>query len=210
MKTTVKGLIKQHLVKVCEARTAIMRAKVQDKPKKQFSKKKIEETIAAFRKSWTPEACDSLMNGFAILLDAPELSRTVFPLEQFGVIVLEKSVSSHPYGTGVPLLLTRTTGGTGNRAFFPDGNTDPGYTFTAGDDPRVATEAEVVACIDNLNDKQWVVIMNPASIFAAIVAEAMNTDVEILDIKDDTFKEAADGAEIETNGRRITVGNGKE
>lgn len=204
MKITLQGLIKAHLVKVCQAKTQLMRDRVEVKPKKQFTKKNIEEAVVAFRKHASSEFVDAMMNGLAILLDAPELSRTVFPLEQFGVVVLEKANSGQPYGVNTPCIVTNHTGGTGNRLFYKDGRVDCGCTFAMSDEPRPATEAEVRDCINNLNDQQWAVIMNHGSIFAPIVAEAMVTEVEVVEDESQNG-EPADGSEIETNGRRITM-----
>lgn len=208
MKTTIRQLIKQHLIKVCKERTAIMRDRLETKPKKQFAKKKIQEAWDAMRKAWTIEACDALMNSWSILLDAPELSRQVFQLELFGVVVLEKANSGQPYGVNIPHIVTGATGGTANRLFYTDGRVDCGCTFLSSDDPRPATDSEIETCINNLNDKQWVTINSTTGLFAPIITEAMTTEIELLEISDGTEKEAGD--EIETNGRRITIGTTKE
>lgn len=207
MKTTIKEIIKQHLIKVCKEKTAIMRERVETKPKKQFTKKKIEDACAAMRKDMATEYINGIMNALSILFDAPELSRSVFQLELFGVVVLEKQASGHPYGTG-PCIVTVATGGTANRLFYGDGRADVGYAFTSADDPRPATDSEVETCINNLNDKQWATINNTTGLFSPIITEAMTTEIELLEIGDDTVKEAGD--EIETNGRRITIGQAEK
>lgn len=208
MKTTIKEIIKQHLIKVCKEKTAIMRERVETKPKKQFTKKKIEDAYGHLRKNWDVTASDNLINALSILFDAPELSRAVFQLELFGVVVLEKANSGQPHGTGIPLIVTAATGGTANRLFYTDGRVDCGCTFTSADDPRPATDSEIETCINNLNDKQWVTINSTTGLFSPIITEAMTTEIELLEIGDDTEKEAGD--EIETNGRRITIGQTKE
>ena len=206
MKTTIKGLIKQHLIKVCKEKTAIMRERIEVKPKKQFSKKKIDEAVAHIRTSLDQKHADSIMNAMSVLLDAPELSRQMFQLEIFGAVVLAKNGSSHPYQLNVPHIVTKTSPAL---VMYTDGKIDCGYTFGYMDDPRPATDEEIESCINNLNDQQWNVIMNSAaSIFAPLVAEAMASEVEILSIGDDATK--SDGAEVETNGRRITIGAEKE
>lgn len=207
MKTTIRELIKRHLIQVCKSKTAIMRERVETKPKKQFTKKKVEEAYAKMRKQFSQEAVDVVMDGLSVLFDAPELSRSVFQLELFGVVVLEKANSGHPYGTG-PCIVTVATGSTANRLFYGDGRADCGCTFTSADDPRPATDSEVETCINNLNDKQWAYINQAVSIFSSIITEAMTTEIELLEINDGTEKEAGD--EIETNGRRITIGTTKE
>lgn len=185
-----------------------MRDRLETKPKKQFTKKKVEDAITAMRKhNIVQEYIDGTLNGLSILFDAPELSRSVFQLELFGVVVLEKQASGHPYGTG-PCIVTVATGGTANRLFYGDGRADVGYAFTSADDPRPATDSEVETCINNLNDKQWTTINSTTGLFSPIITEAMTTEIELLEIGDDTEKEAGD--EIETNGRRITIGQTKE
>lgn len=205
MKTTIRGLIKQHLIKVCKEKTALMRERLEIKSKKSFGKKKVEEAYQVLRKTVTPEYSDAMFNALAVLFDAPELNRQVFPLEVLGVIVLEKNLTSHSYLTGTPLIITANAGGVGNKLFATDGRVDVGCQFTVSDEPRPATDAEVETCINNLTDKQWSVITNPSSaLFAPLMAEAMANEVEVLEIGDHAVKEAGD--EIESNGRRITIG----
>lgn len=209
MKTTIKGLIKQHLIRVCKEKTAIMRERLEVKPTKQFTKKRAEEAQQQIRTTLDQKHVDSIMNALSILFDAPELSRQVFQLELLGVLVLEKCASGHPYGTNVPGLIVKNPGGSGNRLFYSDGNMDVGYQFTTDDNPRPATDAEVEQCIENLTEKQWAVVLHQSSaLFAPLVAEAMSTEIEVLDIGNGEAKK--DGEEIETNGRRITMAETKE
>ena len=210
MKITIKGLIKQHLVKVCTEKTKIMREYLGTKTKKQFTKKKSDEAYAKMRKALSVEGADAMFEGLAILLDAPELSRSVYPLEVFGVIVLGKCTSAHPYGIGVPCIVTKNPGGSGNRVFTPSGDVDSGYQFVMADEPRPATDSEIKECIDNLTEGQWTTILNPASIFKEIVQQTLASEVELLMVGDGTDSQPEDGAEIEANGRKITVGNAKE
>lgn len=206
MKTTIKGLIKQHLIKVCKEKTALMRECIEVKPKKQFTKKKADEAAASIRKSLDQVHVDGIMQALAILFDAPELSRQVFPLEIFGVIILEKNVSQHGHVLGTPHIVTKNVKTSGcNRLFHTDGNIDVNWSFSILDEPRPATDAEIEYCINNLTEKQWIVITHSGSVlFAPLIAEAMASEVEVLPVNGDEAKESGD--EIETNGRRITIG----
>lgn len=204
MKTTVTGLIKRHLIKVCKEKTQLMRDRIDLKQKKQFSNKKIDAAVACLRNSFTPEGTISLLGALSALFDAPELRRTIFDLELLGVVVLEKNPNQIPYSTDVPWIISRT--GAQNRCFYTDGHGDVGYAFGIEHDPRPATDEEIVQCIENLTEKQWSAVLNPSSpLFVPIIKDALANEVEVVETPL-VNGEAKAGAEIETNGRRITIG----
>ena len=203
MKTTVKGLIKDHLIAVCKAKNAIMRGKQEAKIKKQVTKKSTEEAINALHSTFNKDSTEAIMHALSILLGMPEISNRVFTLEWFGVLVLGKNTGgAHAYDLNVPLIITKAGGGSDNRLFHNDGAIT-NWPFSMVDEPRIATDEEVVTCIDNLTDKQWSVIMTN-TLFGSLIKDAMNADVEVLNIGEGTEKESSE--EIETNGRRITMG----
>lgn len=180
-----------------------MREKIDLKPKKQFTKKKVEEAYSKLRQQASIEYATSMFDALAILFDANELRRSIFQLELFGVIVLQNPTSGNPYAPNVPHIITNNNIGT-PRLLYHDGRVDCSVGFGSVDEPRPATDEEIEACINNLNERQWAMVMNAASIFNTLVAEAMTSEVDVLDIGSDEAKH--DGAEIETNGRRITIG----
>ena len=140
------------------------------------------------------------MHSLSILLGVPEISQRIFELELFGVLVLEKNPGgTHAYPLNVPLLITNHVTPT-HKLFHTDGAIG-NWGFSMVDDPRIATDEEVVACINDLNDQQWRVILTH-ELFREIVQEALNTEVNILE----AVGAAAGEDEIETNGRRISMG----
>jgi hypothetical protein len=201
MKTTVKSLIKNHIISVCKAKTAIMREKQEHKPKKQITKKAAEEAFAALRKQFSQEAVDVFMHAMSLLLGAPEISPRIFPLEQFGVVVLGKNNGGvHAYDLNVPLIITNHQT---PRLFHSDGSI-ANWPFGMVDDPRPATDEEVVTCMDRLTDAQWRCIM-VNSLFETLVKEAMNYEFDIT-ANDDVKYADSDTGQIESNGRIITIG----
>jgi hypothetical protein len=205
MKTTIKGLIKAHLIKVCKEKTAIMRERQELKPKKQITKKATEEAVASLRKVFNQETSDGIMHALSILLGTPEISQRVFALELFGVLVLGKNTASnHAYPTNSPLIITNHAGGSNNWLMHTDGSIS-NWHFTMADEPRLATDAEIVDCIDSLTDAQWRVIITH-DLFSGLVKDAMSAEVDVLQIGEGESVANGDSNEIETNGRRITIG----
>lgn len=182
---TIKELLKAELLKVCSGITKKLRDKDEKKDKKRkFTREQQAEIENKLKMvGWNGVNLQHVLDVLSIVSEAPELKAgSMIPRDLFAVVVLEANTAqNHAYVLNVPLISTSEKT---SHLLHNDGVTG-NWQYQISDKPRLATDKEVKACINSLNDKQWKTIMTH-EVFKPVMDAVMNKAVSIDSVEDNS------------------------
>lgn len=193
-KLTLRDILSVELLSVLQTTTESCRVQTVSAERKLSDQdlKDIDQLLG--ESGWSGDHRARMKRILGIATKTPELmsAGSVFPV--MAVITLQVNATSHGYDLNTPHIVVHRD----NRLLLHKNGKVNHSTYSISDKPTLATDEQVIECIQNLTDAQWKTIASDP-LFAPIMNAALERDIEELtQPKPKKSKGEADRADSDT------------